>query len=371
MGNKTNIIEINGQRYDATTGALLGGGKPVRHVDGVKATTHKTATPAAAPRQITVKTPAGAQSAAKKTTLHDVHRAKPAAAKSHQPQSAKTLRRDTVKKPVIAPKSNIKARSHKAAVSTQPKAEISPKLSIQTIDEQRLHRAKKVTKSKQVSRFSTVIPATPGQFIAPSVAAQPVAQPISPAAPMVARQARPVDSLFERALDQATSHRQPPLKKAKKNRSASRKIMSISGVAFAVLLLVGIVGYQHKSNLTVLRASAKAGFSASLPTTQPAGFSIANFEYDAGRVAINYHSNSADNRAFTITEKPSKWDSSTLRDVFVEPLDSNYQTVEAAGRILYLYGNGNATWVDQGTQYIVHGQNSLSTKQLVNLASSL
>jgi len=376
MSKKTNTIEINGKRYDATTGALLeaASSNHVKHLDGVKSAVVQQQTKADAPvRKITVATQ---PVAAHKPTMSDIKRPKATSAKHHQPESAKTLMRHTVKKPVTQPKSDIKVHTLNRSLKAQPKAVATAKLSIRTIDKTRLQHAKSVSKSKHVSRFNKIIPASHGQFIMPTMPAVAAPRTLEAKLPhQPQHQAKTVESLFQAALDKADAHRQPAYKiahkHAKRNRRLSRRIMSVSGVAFAFVLVAGAITYQSMDQLTLMHASAKAGFAASLPTKHPAGYSLANFEYKTGSVALNYRSNSNDDRTFKISEKPSLWDSNTLRDRYVTSVASNYQAIETAGLTIFMYDEGNATWVNNGLQYAIHSQDSLSNKQLAEIATSL
>lgn len=117
-------------------------------------------------------------------------------------------------------------------------------------------------------------------------------------------------------------------------------------------------------------ASAKAGFSASLPQYRPAGYNMSQLDYGDGVIAAQFRDKDNGSR-YTITQKPSSWDSATLRDSFVAPADARYRTVEAAGRTVYFYGEHNATWINGGVWYQVQTDGSLSDSQMVELATSL
>lgn len=147
--------------------------------------------------------------------------------------------------------------------------------------------------------------------------------------------------------------------------------MGMSALVVTTGLLLAFVAVQSTPKIKMKVASAKAGFAASLPGNSPAGFHLGEMQYGAGAVALSYKSNSDETRKFNITQKTSSWDSTTLRDTVVAPADRDFRTVEDGGLTIYLYGQNNATWVDQGIWYQVQGNGSLSDRQLVDIAQSL
>jgi hypothetical protein len=107
-----------------------------------------------------------------------------------------------------------------------------------------------------------------------------------------------------------------------------------------------------------------------MPGYKPDGFKLDQMDYSTGVAAIHFASNS-DERSFALTEKQSDLDSAGLRDSFVTSEQQPYQTIETAGRTVYLYGEHNATWVSGGVWYQLRGAGALSDHQLVEIAKSL
>lgn len=252
---------------------------------------------------------------------------------------------------------------------------VAPKLSIGSVDARREARAGKIAKSKLISRFGEIkVPAS--LHLAPAVT--PVVSLAMPAAapslPPSMRGQRSMD-IFQQALLKANAHE--PAKPSRKayatkhrTRRRSHRLANVSSAALAVLIVGGFLAYQNVANVTIHMASAKAGFAASLPGYKPSGFSVGKFAYSPGNVTVNFHSNS-DDRHFALVEQPSNWDSATLLNDYVATTAKDYQTVQTAGRTLYIYGQNSATWVNSGVWYRVDGNNSLSTTQLTALASSM
>ncbi|MEK7594022.1 MAG: hypothetical protein AAB436_00060 [Patescibacteria group bacterium] len=330
MRKTNNIIEINGKRYDATTGNLLDAPakttKPSpsrRSVDGVKHSSRK-----------------------------------PAHAKVHQPAPSQTLMRHAVKKPSQTAKtSKLRAQGHTESPAKLPVAEITISKSIDRLDTKRLQHAKKVHKSQLISRFGATVSTKPFVEVADKPADEPIAHKKSAQ-----------DELLERALENATGHEQKHKKQPKHSRA--KRTAGIAGAMVLAIGVLGIVTTQNLPNARLQMASAKAGFDAALPEYRPAGYSMGKVNYSDGVVATQFNSNS-DQRNYTITQKQTSWDSQALRDSFVAPADANYQTAEANGRTVYIYGEHNATWVNGGIWYQIQSNGSLSDRQLVDLASSL
>ena len=360
VNKSANSIEINGKRYDAQTG------KPfirAHSVDGVIGS-HKTTVPIAAPT-VRIPKPLTPLSAGKLMDMQPPKRAARSAASpaaGHKPQTSATLMRHVVHKPGKSLKRNHTAVGHIDAALAKPVLSVIPaKNSVASVPASRLARAERTKKHERVSRFSTHL-VTSGAAIA---------QAVSSAVP-TAKELCPKD-VFEQALEHATSHLQPPVNPVKhpaRQKFLARKRVSAVATGLVLLLLAGGIGYFSRTNLALHMAANKAGFSATLPSYNPAGFRVGALKSSAGAVAIQYKSNS-DQRAFAITEKPSNWDSSTLRDNFVSAADKQYQVIEVGGRTVYLYGQHNAAWVNGGIWYQVESNGALSDQQLSHLASSL
>ncbi len=368
MSKPTNTIEINGKRYDAQTGHQVSSvvaAKKRGSVDGVIGHKPTTTVNLAAPR-LRPAQPIVPISSNKLMDMQPPKRQPHAPAKAangRTPQGSQTLMRHVVKKPGQSLKRQQIAHGHVDALVTKPPVSVATKQSVSSIPQARLHRAGKIAKSAHISRFIAhkATQSPPTGTVGPSIA---TAKP--------ARTDQPLD-IFENALQHATSHKQPPAvhhKHPNRARFLSKRRVSLAATALSVLLLVGFIGFENRAGLSLRMAATKAGFSAALPGYRPSGFSVGHLNYSAGNVAINFHSNS-DQRAFAIIEKPSAWDSTTLRDNFVAAADKQYQTVSVGGRTVYLYGKNNAAWVNGGIWYQVKSDGSLSNDQLTRLAGSL
>ena len=364
MGNrKSNIIEINGKRYDARSGAPL---------DGVIETppAHQKASVSIA-EAIPVRH-AHHSPGQTTATSHKAVRHKAKSAHSHAPERSKTLMRHTVQKPQATLKRRIKAHHTSDSLAARPAAMIAPKHSAAKIDTQKLSHAGQIPKSQLVQRFSKSQPASVAVPVTVKKSAPPKSahhQSPKRAAPPAPKHFGSTAELLDHALKQATSHEQAPPKQATRKIRLNRRA-SLTALSVAVVILAGFLAYSNLANVKLKVASSKAGFDASLPDQAPAGYHLSHLQYSPGVIAIQYHSNS-DDRSFAITEKASEWNSGTLRDTYLAASGKDYQAVESGGRTLYLLGKDAATWVSGGIWYQVRSNGALSPRQLVDMASGM
>lgn len=349
VGKTKNTIEINGQRYDATTGEPLG--------ESVRA----AATPAKAMHDSAKHTPTRhlaahqpAKSAA--TKIHDVARQPAQHTKAHQPNGSKTLMRHAVTKPGTPLKRHTKAHGP-SEVAAKPAAELRLSQSVHQTHPRRLKQAKQTQQSDLISHFQSVA-AHPGMII------QPTAPTATPQATTPGKASTTAD-LLERALQHASGHQETAHHDRRKQR---RTGLAVAGVL--AVLVIGVGVSQNLNNMRLHLASAKAGFDASLPEYQPAGFSVGKFNYSPGEVATSFQSNSNDT-SYTLIQQPSEFDSKGLLENVVKPADPNYQVVQDSGRTIYLYSQRTVTWISGGVWYQIQDHDSLSDSQLVKIASSL
>lgn len=360
MSKTKTVIEINGKRYNAVTGEPIHSAKtaqPRPISDIVRPAAHPSTT--LQPHKATLR-PASPKRPANHT-------------KTHKPEGSKTLMRQAVHKPATTKR--LHAQTAVALPSIAPTHTVAQKVSFHQVDTRRERHAKTVAQNKLISRFgdgqvgsNDARPLQPSITVpAPTSAYQVPTKPAEPAAK------QPSADLFERAIQHARSHEQTftKTKHVKRHKHPASRIASVSSMALAVLVLGAFLLYQNMANIQLKVASSKAGFAASLPGYKPAGFSVGKFNYQPGSVAINFASNS-DQRHFSLVEKVSGWDSTALFNEFVATASNgSQQTVQSAGRTIYVYGQGNATWVSGGVWYQVHNAADLSTTQLVKLASSM
>lgn len=334
-------IQINGRTYDALSGQLVSQPAPA-----------KTAAPA--------KTKSVPHS--KGHSIEGVVRAKPA---HHRPAAkqvhARTKRAHTLNRSAV----------HKAGPAASKPAPSAPIDSgNHTIDVQRAQRAKRVHKSRAISKFGSGkdAPATTATTIVEPPAPTPIAPP---AAPLSAKEELIAQHLAQVA---ATSSAQPKPKRGHRVKQwlkQPRRSTVLATTASAVLL-AGYITYINIPNMALRVASSRAGFAAHLPGYQPAGFSFSGpVAYQPGEITVSYDSTGG-GRSYTIVQKESNWDSQTLLD-HIEPQAELYPaTYQESGLTVYVYDSKVATWVNAGVWYTINNdQAQLTTEQMLKIAASL
>lgn len=195
MRKNNNIIEINGQRYDAKTGAVLSQASPGQ----------ASAKPTAAAHHPQAAAPAVARRSSKQHS-------------PHQPAAAHTLMRQAVKKPQASLKRQVKAQGQIDALAERPLARLTTKKSIGQLDAERLRHAKQIHRSRLISHFPAF---TAGDVIKVRTALAPteaINQASIPAKQPATHARRPKTTaeLLDQAVQRATSHLEPPPKPARR-----------------------------------------------------------------------------------------------------------------------------------------------------------
>ncbi|HVX47951.1 MAG TPA: hypothetical protein VHA05_01195 [Candidatus Saccharimonadales bacterium] len=211
VGKKRNIIEINGRRYDAHTGAALD------HAESAAASTVvKPITVKHAPSKTIIK-PVKHHPQHSQQHSHKATRQAAKAVTPHKQQRSTTLMRRAVHKPGASLKRHVKVQSDVSALIEQPILKIAPKLSFNAANPKRLELASKIRRSESIKHFNpNQQPYAPYKVnvTVHKPAPQPAAMPKA-----VPRQAAPdLDDIFERAIQNATSHLEQAPKKPKKRR---------------------------------------------------------------------------------------------------------------------------------------------------------
>ena len=346
-------IELNGKRYNARTGALI---------DGVKKPAEAVKTAVQDVRRHVAER--------KVAPSKHVHRAL---------QPSRTLMRSAVKKP-----STITSRKTVAMDVVPPKAGANTAVNaFHTPDPSRIKRAHSVHKLSAISRFGQV-------GTAEAAAKAPVhTKPVVAAAHATAASPAPhqaahathisnADKMLQKGMKAAESHTAVK-HSAKKTRvhhrvgnklGLSQRATSFAASGMAILVIGGFFAYQNIPNMSVRYASAKAGVRAGLPGYKPAGFAVnSHVQYNPGMVTISYHANT-DDRSYTVTQRNTSWNSQALKDHLVTT--SNVpQSYPSKGQTIYMHDGNKADWVAGGVWYSISGDASLSTEQLIQIATSI
>lgn len=301
-------------------------------------------------------------------------------AQYRQPQRATTLMRSSVSKPKPGLKGQTKVITP-AQVAAATLTTVQPKWPVAQVNPTRLNRAEKISQSQAISKFAQ------SSEIAPSAAkVQLPAGSTQAAVEAIEHQSQKSKDLFERAIASADSHTELPVNqkklakaakkqakladKSKRERPVHHHLASVVAASVAVVAIGGFIGLQNKAAITLRFADAKAGFQASLPSYQPDGYRVGNFTYTAGSVGTSFHSDTG-NRSYRLNQQTTNWDSQALLDNYVRANYGSYQVLQSGQQIVYTYGKNDATWVKNGIWYSLISNGSLSTSQVLNIASSI
>lgn len=347
-----NIIEINGKKFDAKSGALLDGKKTVQKkitVDGISAV--PTSTPEK-PKQ------------SANATRHPKNRATGHAVKRHLHHST-TLNRHAVKHPMTSQASTSKKPS--VVVETSPA--LKPK-----VDKSRLERAGTVTKSSAIKKFNSYAP----EHAAVSTKSDTHDEAVDKVVALPEATPAPVHTAINshqkltHHLAKAQQHEVHAKHHGYDAHHSRSKLFSYGASGLVVLLLAGYVAYLNIPSLSMKVAASRAGFAATMPANSPSGYSLHGpVMASPGQVSINFASNT-DQRKFSIKQQPTVWDSAALLENYVALKDKSYRTYQDSGLTIYIYGNGNAAWVSDSKFYDLTAPNAeLDTKQILDIATSM
>ena len=147
-------------------------------------------------------------------------------------------------------------------------------------------------------------------------------------------------------------------------------LTSAAAAAAVVVIMGGYVWLQNVPKLAVHTASAKAGFTASLPTYMPSNYTMnRTVSSSPGRVSLAF--SAPGNNGLTINQTQTNWDPQSLLDNYVSKQSNQYLAVNGQGLTIYLYNGDEASWVNQGIWYSIQGNNQLNREQLLKIAYGL
>ncbi len=361
MATARTTIELNGKLYDARTGKIIDTGGAIPEPKAVNRQNGAVLDGFVRRGPSTVPAVAKPKPVVSRTTSQS---AKPKLEKS------KTLMRPAVKKPQAVTKN---------ATNFSAKQEYFKKG-----DLQRTTRASNTPRSTQIKRFNSgdqhkiikkkavLSVATPAH----TPANQQIANQVAHLATSTEAHLKQSVDVIEESLRSASAHLQTFEGGIGRNSFLKRigfknKTANIASMAFAGLLLCGFFAYQNAPNIEMRIAATRSGVSAHMPGYSPAGFSAArDIKSEPGKVSVSFRSNTNDKK-FTVTQQASNWSSDSLLSNHVLATKTAFQTYQDEGKIVYIYNNSNATWVNGGVWYRVEGDASLTSDQLLRIANSL
>jgi len=422
-------IELNGKRYDAKTGAMLGATTAApqpngKNIDGFfrsRTTVPAAPRPVAAKRLIDdVQKPARqavpvtaaavapvpkpvkaatrainharahAPEAAKTTPVRETNRRTVSQqatvsstkqanhARAHATQSSQTLMRTSVKRPDPSLRKQL---ATKGTLQHNVPSLIVPKQSAVQVDESRLARAKVTPRSPHIARHATAAHTPLMAGLAPQlthVAVQPVPvkpegeEPNTPPAPQPTNkpgEAKPID-IFEHALMNASHYVDVQAHHARFRLQTRRHLASMAAGTLALLVIAGFAAYQNTPGLQFKVASLHAGVATRMPNFKAAGFAFNGVKASGDKLTVGFSGLSGN---YQLTQSRTNLSSGDMIHT-VGATDASgtpdYQTVQTGDTTVYRLNNTSATWVQNGTWYTVSGSNYLTDSQLQALVSN-
>ncbi len=145
-----------------------------------------------------------------------------------------------------------------------------------------------------------------------------------------------------------------------------------AGMLAAILLLAGAYIWSVNSpKMELSRAARSAGFTASMPTYVPSSYAVrTSVDAAPGAVTMQFHSPSID-KPLKIVQRPTTWDSRSLLANFVSSQTQNYAKIDGQGLTIYVWNNGQASWINHGIWYTIEGASKLSQEQILKIAYGL
>lgn len=211
---------------------------------------------------------------------------------------------------------------------------------------------------------------TPVPVLPPTPQPQPEVQPTP--APQPIPEPKPQPTLGEMAAELSNPIETTATPKKEPKQHPSRRPMSIAAGTLAVLILGGYIWMSNYNNLSIRTAGQRAGIVASLPQYTPSDYKLSGpISYGTGFVSFNLNNKKESTKSIAVIQRKSDWDSASLLELYVSPKTKDYVARETQGLKIYLYGDGEATWVNHGIQYVVQADSTLSSEDIVKMAASL
>jgi hypothetical protein len=142
-------------------------------------------------------------------------------------------------------------------------------------------------------------------------------------------------------------------------------VMTVIGLA----LLGTFLWQTNYSDFSVKLASIQAGLTASVPGFVPTGWSKAQ-SVKTSQGSLSYEL-VKDGKSLTVEQQKSDWDSQAVLEQHVLKKTTDYLALQAQGLTIYMYGDNQAVWVNQGTLYTLSGDHGIDQDDIIRMATSL
>lgn len=142
-------------------------------------------------------------------------------------------------------------------------------------------------------------------------------------------------------------------------------VMTVIGLA-----LLGVFLWQmNATDVQVKLASIRAGLTASVPGFVPGGWSKAQ-SLKASDGGVSYEL-VKDGKTLKVEQQKTNWDSQAVLEQFVLKHSTDYLALQSQGLTIYMYGDNQAAWVNQGTFYTLSGDHGIEQDDIIRMATSL
>lgn len=142
-------------------------------------------------------------------------------------------------------------------------------------------------------------------------------------------------------------------------------VMTVIGLA----LLGAFLWQVNATDIQVKLASLRAGLTASVPGFVPGGWSKAQ-SLKASEGGVSYEL-VKDGKSLKVEQQKSDWDSQAVLEQYVLRRSTDYLALQSQGLTIYMYGENQAAWVNQGTFYTLSGDHGIEQDDIIRMATSL
>ena len=139
--------------------------------------------------------------------------------------------------------------------------------------------------------------------------------------------------------------------------------------AMAFILLGAYLWQSNYPSFALKLASVRSGVEAAAPGYLPNGWNVTR-DVTSASGSLVYKLQNKD-RAMTISQQKSDWDSQALLEQYVLPKSQEYLALQAQGLTIYVYSQNQAAWVNHGIMYKIEGDHGLDQDQIIRIATSL
>lgn len=172
----------------------------------------------------------------------------------------------------------------------------------------------------------------------------------------------------QNAIASALSQMSREHAKEQKTSQKSRRGWWIFGGSLAILVVAGAGILMNLPKISAEMASARSGFSASIPQYSPEGFKLKDLPYFDGKSIVMRFADSDKN--YEVKQIESSWDSDALLENYVlTKWGEDYITYREKGLTIFRK-DGVAVWVNAGRMFEISGAEEISAEEIVKIAVS-